>query len=73
MNVGPDKGKIVSDLIAEVKPEIVVELGGYIGYSSLLFGDAVRKAGGKHYYSLERNPEFAAVIIVVRHGETSEQ
>ncbi len=62
MNVGPDKGKIVCDLIAEVKPEIMVELGGYIGYSGLLFGDAVRKAGGKRYYSLERNPEFAAVI-----------
>ncbi|KAK3677533.1 hypothetical protein LTR78_002383 [Recurvomyces mirabilis] len=49
MNVGEDKGKIV-------------ELGGYIGYSCLLFGNAVRKAGGKRYYSLERNPEFGAVI-----------
>jgi len=62
MNVGEDKGKIVSDLIAEVKPETMVELGGYIGYSCLLFGEAVRKAGGKRYFSLERNPEFAAVI-----------
>lgn len=39
-----------------------MELGGYIGYSCILFGDAVRKAGGKRYFSLERNPEFAAVI-----------
>lgn len=62
MNVGEDKGKIVTDLIAEVKPQTMVELGGYIGYSCILFGDAVRKAGGKKYYSLERNPEFAAVI-----------
>lgn len=62
MNVGEDKGKIVSDLIAEVKPQVMVELGGYIGYSCILFGDAVRKAGGKRYYSLERNPEFAAII-----------
>jgi catechol O-methyltransferase len=62
MNVGPDKGKIVCDLIADVKPETMVELGGYVGYSALLFGDAVKKAGGKRYYSLERNPEFAAVI-----------
>ena len=30
---------------------------------ALLFGDAVRKAGGKRYFSLERNPEFAAVIM----------
>ena len=63
MNVGDDKGKIVTDLIAQVKPQVMVELGGYIGYSALLFGDAVRKAGGKRYFSLERNPEFAAVIM----------
>lgn len=62
MNVGEDKGKIVSELIADVKPKVMVELGGYIGYSCILFGDAVRKAGGERYYSLERNPEFAAVI-----------
>ncbi|KAF4982957.1 hypothetical protein FZEAL_1527 [Fusarium zealandicum] len=63
MNVGEDKGKIVTDLIAEVKPNVMVELGGYVGYSTLLFADAVRSSGGSHYYSLERNPEFAAVII----------
>ena len=63
MNVGPDKGPIVCDLIAEKRPEVMVELGGYVGYSALLFGDAVRKAGGKRYLSLEMNPEFAAVII----------
>lgn len=62
MNVGEDKGKIVADLIAEVKPQVMVELGGYIGYSCILFGDAVKRAGGKRYFSLERNPEFAAVI-----------
>ena len=63
MNVGESKGKIVSNLISEVRPQTMVELGGYIGYSALLFGDAVRKAGGKRYFSLERNPEFAAVIM----------
>ncbi|KIX09829.1 uncharacterized protein Z518_00910 [Rhinocladiella mackenziei CBS 650.93] len=62
MNVGEDKGRIVTDLIAEVKPQTMVELGGYVGYSSILFGDAVRRAGGARYFSLERNPEFAAVI-----------
>lgn len=65
MNVGEDKGRIVSELIAEVKPTTMVELGGYIGYSCILFGDAVRKAGGKRYFSLERNPEFAAVIMTL--------
>lgn len=61
MNVGDAKGKIVTDLIAEVKPETMVELGGYSGYSAVLFGDAVRRNGGKRYLSLEMNPEFAAV------------
>lgn len=63
MNVGDDKGKIVVALIEDVKPQVMVELGGYIGYSALLFGDAARKAGGRMYYSLERNAEFAAVIM----------
>lgn len=63
MNVGADKGKIVVDLIDRVKPQVMVELGGYVGYSTLLFGNAARKAGGKTFYSLERNPEFAAVIM----------
>lgn len=39
-----------------------VELGGYVGYSSILFASALREAGGTRYFSLERNPEFAAVI-----------
>lgn len=63
MNVGDDKGKIVVELIEQVKPQVMVELGGYVGYSALLFGNAARKAGGKRYFSLERNAEFAAVIM----------
>ncbi len=63
MNVGYHKGKIMADLIAQVKPQVMVELGGYVGYSALVFGDAMRAAGGKRYFSLERNPEFAAVIM----------
>ncbi|PGG99576.1 catechol O-methyltransferase [Blastomyces parvus] len=61
MNVGSAKGSIVTDLIAAVKPQVMVELGGYVGYSALLFGDAVRRAGGKRYYSLEQSPVFAAI------------
>lgn len=61
MNVGDDKGRIVTNLIKERKPRTMVELGGYIGYSCILFGAAVRDAGGKRFWSLERNPEFAAV------------
>lgn len=39
-----------------------VELGGYVGYSAILFGDALRKAGGRRYWSLEANEEFASII-----------
>ncbi|CAD6448717.1 d77ffafc-03e6-4bfa-8a06-fa77d1cddc05 [Sclerotinia trifoliorum] len=62
MNVGENKGAIVTNMIREKKPEIMVELGGYCGYSTILFGSAVRAAGGKKYYSLERSPKFAKVI-----------
>jgi catechol O-methyltransferase len=62
MNVGEDKGRIVTDLIHEAKPEIMLELGGYCGHSTILFANAQRAAGGKRYYSLERSPKFAKVI-----------
>ena len=63
MNVGDDKGRIVCDLIRKHKPQCMVELGGYVGYSALLFGECLRQSGGQRYFSLERNPEFAAVIM----------
>jgi catechol O-methyltransferase len=62
MNVGEDKGKIVTDIIKEHKPQVMVELGGYVGYSTILFSSTVRDAGGKRYVSLERSPKFAKVI-----------
>lgn len=62
MNVGEFKAKIVEDLIKDVKPQVMVELGGYCGYSAIAFGAALREAGGKRYYSLEYSPEFGAVI-----------
>jgi catechol O-methyltransferase len=61
MNVGEDKGKIVTNIIRERKPKVMLELGGYCGYSTILFGDAVRDGGGK-YFSLERSLKFAENI-----------
>lgn len=61
MTVGVSKGKIVTDLINEVKPKIMIELGCYTGYSAILFGEAVRRNGGEKYLSLELNPEYAAI------------
>lgn len=61
ITVGAPKGKIVTDLIKEIKPKTMIELGCYIGYSAILFGEAVRRNGGERYLSLELNPEFAAI------------
>lgn len=33
-----------------------------MGYSAILFADAVRAAGGKQYFCLEHNAEFASII-----------
>lgn len=52
---------MVTALIADEKPSLMVELGGYVGYSAILFGDAVRRAGGQKYISLELNPVNAAI------------
>ncbi|CAJ2511433.1 Uu.00g070580.m01.CDS01 [Anthostomella pinea] len=62
MNIGEYKSKTVVDLIKKEKPEVMVELGGYVGYSAIAFAAAQRAAGGKQYFSLEKNPEFGGVI-----------
>lgn len=61
MNVGARKGQIVTKLIAEHKPRTMVELGSYVGYSTVLFAAAARDHGGKEYISFEREPRFARV------------
>lgn len=65
MNIGEYKSKTIVDLIKKHKPNVMVELGGYVGYSAVAFGAALRDSGGKQYFSLELNPEFAAVISMV--------
>ncbi|PYI12971.1 catechol O-methyltransferase [Aspergillus japonicus CBS 114.51] len=61
MNIGATKGAYIRDLIVAHRPQVMIELGGYVGYSAILFGAALRAAGGTRYLSLEQNPEMAAV------------
>lgn len=61
MNVGREKGHVVTDMIARQKPTTLLEIGGYVGFSAILFGNELRKAGGQKYLSLELNPIFAHV------------
>ncbi len=59
MTTGKERGDIILDVIPEDKPKIVVELGGYIGYPAIKFGQAFRDEEGQHYLSLEANLEYA--------------
>ena len=65
INIGSDKGRIVANLILENKPKVLVELGGYIGYSAILFGDQMRKQSPPeqpvHLWSLEFEEKFANI------------
>lgn len=61
MNVGQEKGGVVTNLIAQEKPKTALEIGGYVGFSAILFGNEFRKSGGQKYLSLELNPTFASV------------
>ncbi|ESZ95576.1 hypothetical protein SBOR_4056 [Sclerotinia borealis F-4128] len=69
ISVGPKKAVILRDLIMQEKPKVLVELGGYLGYSAVLFADAMVKANGGEaegdaelkIYSLELDPTFAVI------------
>ncbi|KAI1298681.1 catechol O-methyltransferase [Xylaria venustula] len=62
MNIGEYKSKTVVDLIKTRKPRVMVELGGYVGYSAIAFAAAMQQGGGSVYYSLEQNAEFCKII-----------
>ncbi|XWX00510.1 hypothetical protein V2A60_008530 [Cordyceps javanica] len=65
MNVGEDKGAIVTKLIKRSCPRVMLELGGYVGYSAISFGEAARSSGGEQYLCLESNPEFASIATTL--------
>lgn len=60
MNVGPKKGQIIIDEMKKKEVKVMAELGGYVGYSAILFGNQVKKNFGK-YYSLEVNENLANI------------
>lgn len=60
----------MTDLIAGHKPRILVELGGYVGYSAILFASAMlAQSGGDaadkdiRLYSLEADPLVASIAM----------
>ncbi|KAJ3217973.1 hypothetical protein HK099_005283 [Clydaea vesicula] len=63
MNVGDDKGPIVDGLIFKHKPKVMVELGGYVGYSAIRFGIALSSINpDAKYFSFELNPEYVSIM-----------
>ncbi|KAI5790281.1 S-adenosyl-L-methionine-dependent methyltransferase [Geopyxis carbonaria] len=67
MNIGEAKGRHITSLIAQHKPKTAIELGGYVGYSTLLFASALRRASGPdaRYYCLEFDAAFGAIIMAL--------
>jgi len=65
IHVGSDKAKIINNLILENKPRVLVELGGYCGYSAIMFADQMRAQAASaqtvEVYSLEKEEEFATI------------
>jgi hypothetical protein len=59
MNVGPNKGLILDDVLQKQKPCIALEIGAYVGYSAVRIGSQLRP--GCKLYSLEKNVENAEV------------
>lgn len=64
ISVGPHKASILSSLVEKQKSKVVVELGGYLGYSAILFAAAMlgkeAKEGGR-VWSIELNSDFASI------------
>ncbi|KAL3491012.1 S-adenosyl-L-methionine-dependent methyltransferase [Aspergillus germanicus] len=61
MTIGPDRSNVITEIIRSTRPRTMAEFGGYVGYSAILFGDEVRKAGGERYVSFEADTEYASI------------
>jgi len=72
MNIGPEKGKILTDALAEAEAKKVLELGAYCGYSAVLIGQYLQGRGGR-LISIEKNARYARVARqMVAHAGLSE-
>ena len=68
ISVGLDKRKVLRDVIGDKALRVGVELGGYLGYSAILFGELMRRnaaAAGtqQRLWSLEASPVYAAFAM----------
>ncbi|KAE8447881.1 hypothetical protein EG329_010110 [Mollisiaceae sp. DMI_Dod_QoI] len=69
ISIGPHKAGILSELIEKEKPRTIVELGGYLGYSAILFAHVMKskvqrtreEPSNLKVWSLEMNSQFAKI------------
>ncbi|XP_020852089.1 LOW QUALITY PROTEIN: catechol O-methyltransferase [Phascolarctos cinereus] len=59
MHVGDIKGVIVDKVMEEVKPQILLELGTYCGYSAVRMAHLLPPGG--HLFTIEFNESFATI------------
>ncbi|OJJ48720.1 hypothetical protein ASPZODRAFT_130837 [Penicilliopsis zonata CBS 506.65] len=68
INIGSHKAAVLTELLKEHQPKVIVELGGYVGYSAILFGKILREtypppSSTTHVYSLELDPLVASIAM----------
>jgi catechol O-methyltransferase len=65
ISIGAHKSQVLSEIMINEKPKVIVELGGYLGYSAILFAETMRNAVPNdesfHVWSLELEPKFASI------------
>jgi catechol O-methyltransferase len=59
MNLGPEKAEIVLGALKKIHPKVLVEIGGYCGYSALTF--AANTPADTAIYTVEVNEKFAGI------------
>ncbi|KAF2758429.1 S-adenosyl-L-methionine-dependent methyltransferase [Pseudovirgaria hyperparasitica] len=64
INIGSDKTRVLDNILAQHKPKILIEAGGYVAYSAIFFADRIRTYHGAkaHVWSLEYEPKFAVIM-----------
>lgn len=62
MNLGPEKADIMKNKGVFAQGGKLLEVGGYCGYSALVFANALTKANDKSkVYTIEINPHYAQI------------
>lgn len=67
--VGEAKGRVILEEMLKIEPNIMIEVGGYVGYSAILFGSELQKYNRpltsssvpSKFFSFEGNCEFADI------------